>query len=97
LTPDEADDQLAADGGLVLPVEPFRGGYAETEAQTRERATRRGPPAKRIHLSELVLRYPAATYRDVVQGLQTLTDLRGHSALRDTVAELVAEELTRCA
>lgn len=99
MSPDEADraDDTAAAAGLspVLAAEPFRGGYAETDAETIERATRRGPQHQRIHLSELVLRYPAATYTSVVNGLQHLTAVRGHPAIRDTVAELVAEELER--
>jgi hypothetical protein len=93
---DLADDAMAAAGlHPTLPPEPFRGGYAETDAETTERATRRGPPTERIHLQELVMRYPAATYTSVVSGLQHLTEVRGHPAIRDTVAELVAEELER--
>jgi hypothetical protein len=93
---DAADDAAAAAGlAPILAAEPFRGGYAETDAETAERATRRGPQADRVHLSELVMRYPAATYTSVVTGLQHLTDVRGHPAIRDTVAELVAEELER--
>jgi hypothetical protein len=95
---DAADDAAAAAGRTpILAPEPFRGGYAETPAETVERATRRGPQAERVHLSELVMRYPAATYTSVVRGLQHLADVRGHPAIRDTVAELVAEELERLA
>jgi hypothetical protein len=93
---DRLDDAAAAAGRTPTTApERFRGGYAETAAQTRERATRRGPVTQRIHLQELVLRYPAPTYTSVVAGLQKLTDVRGHATIRDTVAELVAEELQR--
>jgi hypothetical protein len=98
LTPDDADRaddlEVAAGRTPVLTPEPFAGGYAETEAETIERATRRGPVADRVHLQELVMRYPAATYAKVVAGLQVLTERRGHPAIRDTVAELVADALT---
>jgi hypothetical protein len=99
MTPDDADaaDDAAAAAGRtpITTPERFRGSYAETEAETAERATRRGPQAERVHLQELVMRYPAATYTSVVNGLQHLTDVRGHPTIRDTVAELVAEELER--
>jgi hypothetical protein len=99
MTPEQADqldDAVATAGtGPVTPPERFRGGYAETPEETVERATRRGPQANRVHLLELVLRYPAGDYTTVVTGLQTLTLRRGHSTIRDTVAELVAEALTR--
>jgi len=96
LLADAADDTLAAAGELpVTPPVPFRGGYAETPAETAARTldtTARRPP--RPHLLELPLRYPAPLYAQVVDGLRLLADRR-RLTLPELVAVLVADELTR--